>query len=70
MTTTAHHKATMHAQGNGWIVSTWRDDVEMYEQSHEMSYAQARSRVGRANCPGAHGGKCRTPEVHAHHEEA
>jgi hypothetical protein len=66
---TNEHPATMYRQGRGWIVSKWDEGYQAYVLSGEVTYYDARLRVGRANCPGAHGGKCRTPDNHVHYQD-
>ena len=47
-------KSYMRAQGSGYIVSHWREDMNMYEESPEMPYFKARASVGTANCTDPH----------------
>ena len=44
------HKSTMRAQGGGYIVSHWDDQVQCYREGAEVTYWQARASVGTANC--------------------
>lgn len=43
-------KTIMYKQGNGWVVSSWSNDVGCYRVSHEMPYTQARAIVSIENC--------------------
>jgi hypothetical protein len=56
---TREHKSSMRWQGGQYIVLHWDDTVQCYRESAPMAYWVARMSVGQANCPGAHGGKCR-----------
>jgi hypothetical protein len=60
----AKHKTTMHRQGKGWIVSRWSEQHQMYAESHEMPYQQARDACGRDNCRNPN-----TCTIHEHYTE-